>query len=128
MDDTEIRKLVLHWKQQAIESWSDAEYLVKGKRYSLGLFTAHLALEKILKAHVWQKTRSVPPRIHNLIRLAELAGVSLEQEQVSILSAMNEFQLEGRYADMLMPPPQQDEARQYLKRAKEMFEWLKKQL
>jgi len=38
-----------------------------------GLFLANLALEKALKALVCKATRDLAPRIHNLVRLAELA-------------------------------------------------------
>jgi hypothetical protein len=46
MELPEIEKTVAYWKTQANDSWGDAEYLVAGHRYSLGLFAAHLALWK----------------------------------------------------------------------------------
>lgn len=39
-----------------------------------GLFLAHLALEKTLKAHVCRTTGELAPKTHNLVRLAEMAG------------------------------------------------------
>lgn len=128
MENGELQKHVQHWRGQALESWSDAEYLISGHRYSLGLFAAHLALEKILKALVYQNTQNTPPRIHNLMRLAELASVSLDGEQSLILGEMNQFQIEGRYLDMVMPPIKQTDAQWYMARANQVFEWLMTQL
>jgi HEPN domain-containing protein len=128
MEESKLQKYVLQGQEQSIESWSDAEYLISGQRYSLGLFAAHLALEKILKALVYQNTRNTPPRIHNLMRLAELTGASLDSEQRLILGEMNQFQIEGRYLDMVVPPIRQTDAQWYMTRAKQVFEWLTKQL
>ena len=68
-------------------------------------------------------TRDLAPRIHNLVRLAELAEIHLKPEQVDVLAEMNAFSLEGRYPESLTPPTPQ-EARVYLSRAEEVFQWL----
>jgi HEPN domain-containing protein len=44
------------------------------------LFFAHLALEKLLKAHVCRATRDLAPRVHALLRLAERAGLMLPED------------------------------------------------
>lgn len=119
-----IEKQIVYWREGALEAMDTASYLIKGGRISLGLFAAHLALEKILKAHVCRKKQNTPPRIHNLTRLAELAELTLSDDHKASLAAMNEFQLEGRYPDMLMPPPTLDETKKYLERSKAVFEWL----
>ena len=62
-----------------------------------GLFLAHLALEKILKAIICRRTHDVPAKIHNLTRLSELAGLKLGEPQADVLADMNQFNLEGRY-------------------------------
>ncbi|MFH0794331.1 MAG: HEPN domain-containing protein, partial [bacterium] len=74
------------------------------------------------------RTGDLAPRIHNLARLAELAGLRPDQEQLDILSEMNAFQLEGRYPEGLIASPKPAEAQSYMKRAQEVFEWLKKGL
>jgi len=52
----------------------------------------------------------------------------LSTERLDILSEMNAFQIEGRYPEPLTSPPTTAEARGYLKRAEEVYEWLMKQL
>ena len=101
-----------------------ARELVDGGRTRHGLFFAHLALEKLLKAHVCRQTRDLAPRIHNLVRLAELAEINLRQEQIDVLAEMNAFSIEGRYPESLMPPPSMAEAQDYMARAGEAFGWL----
>lgn len=120
----DVEKLVNHWRDSALESWKDALHLLKGKRTMLGLFAVHLALEKAIKAHIIRKTGKLAPKIHNLIRLSEIAELTLSVENKKILSEMNEFNIEGRYSDMLPPPVTKKDADFYMKRAKGTFEWL----
>ena len=120
----DIDKQVAYWREGASEDWQVAQELVGGGRARHGLFFAHLALEKVLKAHVCLKTQDLAPKIHNLIKLAEIAGISLNDEQKDTLADMNAFNLEGRYPDMLMPNPSREEAKEFLRRAKEVYQWL----
>ena len=80
--------------------------------------------EKILKAHVTRKTGDVPPRIHNLVRLAEMAGLPLDSERLTLLRDFAAYQLTGRYPDMVKTPLDLGTAQEDLMLAKEMVEWL----
>lgn len=62
--------------------------------------------------------------IHNLVRLAELAELSVSEPHLDILAEMNAFNIEGRYPDTLMPPVSKAEAREYLRRSEEVLQWL----
>jgi HEPN domain-containing protein len=57
--------------------WKDVVHNIKGARISLALFSAHLTIEKALKAHVVKNTKKFPPMIHNLVSLANIAGLKL---------------------------------------------------
>ena len=126
--DFDIQKQITHWQKGALEAWSDADYLIKGKRILLGLFAVHLALEKVLKAHIWRVKKKMPPYIHNLVRLAEIAELTLDDKHRKVLAEINEFQLEGRYSDVVSTIPSMEETKGYLRRAKGTFEWLINQL
>jgi HEPN domain-containing protein len=89
---------------------------------------AHVALGKAIKAHVCRATRDLEPRIHNLVRLAQLAEIRLSREQVETLGKMNVFNIEGRYPDLSLPFITPEEAEGYMVRAQEVFEWLIPQL
>jgi HEPN domain-containing protein len=120
----DIDKQMAYWRDGAQEDWNVACELVNDGHTRHGLFFAHLALEKMLKAHVCRHTRDLAPRIHNLVRLAELAGVNPSQEQMEVLAETNVFNIEGRYAETFTPPPTLAQARAYLTRAEEVFQWL----
>ncbi len=124
----DIQKQIEYWRNGAIEDWDVAQDLIAQNKVRHGLFFAHLALEKLLKTCVCRHIEDLAPRIHNLSRLAELASLSLSQSQTDVLADMNEFNLEGRYPDLLMSPPSQDEAKNYMERAEEVYQWLMKQL
>jgi len=123
-----MEKHINFWRQGAREDWDVALELVNKGRTRHGLFFAHLALEKALKALVCQNTRDLAPRIHNLVRLAEFAGITLQPEQLDILAGMNAFNVEGRYPDSLAPQPTKTEAHNYLAQSGEVFQWLLDQL
>ena len=123
-----IEKQIAYWRSGALEDWEVARELVERGRTRHGLFFAHLALEKLLKAHVCRHTRDLAPRLHNLVRLAKLSGLLLDEAQIDLLAEMNAFGVEGRYPDVSIPPPSSDEAKDYLRRAEEVYRWLMKQL
>jgi len=120
----DIQKQVAYWRDGAQEDWAVAKELVDRKRIRHGLFFAHLALEKALKAHVCAKTQDLAPRIHNLILLGQAADLPLTQAHRKILADMNVFALAGRYPEMLPPEPLITDARALLKQAEGIFTWL----
>ncbi|MGM0424210.1 MAG: HEPN domain-containing protein [Thermodesulfobacteriota bacterium] len=61
-----------------------------------GLFFAHLALEKSIKAHLCRLTEQLPPRIHNLLRLYEKSNLELNEKQKDFIAKFDRYQLEGR--------------------------------
>ena len=124
----DIAKQIAYWRDGAQEDWTVARELVDRGRNRHGLFFAHLALEKILKAHVCAKTRDIPPRIHNLLILAEIAGLRLSQGYRKTLAALNAFCLAGRYPEAVPPAPSAAQTRALLKRSEEAFTWLAKKL
>ncbi len=101
----DIEKQIVYWKTTASEDWAVAKDLLRIQRTRHGLFFTHLALEKALKAHVSGYTRDIAPKMHNLVRLAQLSGLTFDDSQIEILAEMNSYNLEGRYPDMLLPAP-----------------------
>ena len=91
---------VAYWIKSAKKNLETVNHLFEDKQYPESLFFAHLTLEKLCKA-IWVKHREEnnPPRIHNLIRILELANVTLDDEQKDFFLMFNNFLLEGRYPD-----------------------------
>ncbi len=120
----DINKQIGHWRNGADEDWGVAQELIAHGKIRHALFIAHLALEKTLKAHVCRYTGELAPRSHNLVRLSEVAGVNLSEEQIDLLADVNEFNIEGRYPEMLVPPPTHAEAAAYMARIAEVLQCL----
>jgi len=80
----DLSRQIEYWRHGADEDFEVAKELLAGKRYRHALFFAHLALEKMLKAHVTQRTGQIPPRIHNLVRLSQVADMSLSFDPTRI--------------------------------------------
>lgn len=120
----DITRQIEYWRSGADEDWQVAVELVNSGRTRHGLFFAHLALEKLLKAHVCRTTGDLAPRIHTLLRLAERTELSVSEPQRLFLARFDQYQLEGRYPDMLPIAPDIETAHNELTQAQEVFEWL----
>ena len=113
-----------YWRDGAVDNIEVAEILIeKGKRLE-GLFFCHLALEKALKAHVTKATQAVPPKTHNLQRLADIAGLELRESDYRFLGEMMEFQIEGRYPEIGPKVPDKKKTAGYFKKSREVVGWL----
>jgi HEPN domain-containing protein len=124
----DVQKQIEFWRVSAEEDFAAADSLLEKGHMRHCLFFAHLAVEKMLKAHVTRQTNDIPPRIHNLVRLAEIADLKLELEQENFLREFGIYQLEGRYPDSEQISTDLEDAREEISRAREMLQWLKKQL
>jgi HEPN domain-containing protein len=121
----DIDQQVTYWREGAREDWEVACELVDRGRALHGLFFAHLALEKILKAHVCRCTGDLAPRLHNP---GPAGRDSRAAPEFSSAADMNAFNIEGRYPGSLLPRPSASEGRGYMTRAEEVFRWLIHQL
>lgn len=110
----DFSKQIEHWRAGASEDWNVASELVFQGKIRHGLFFAHLALEKTLKAHVCRVKNDIAPPIHNLLRLADRASLSLDIEQRDLLAEVMPFNIEGRYPELNFPAPSLTEAENYL--------------
>ncbi len=123
---------ITYWIEGAEHDLETAESLFQSEKYDWGLFLAHLVLEKCLKAlYAATNENTVPPRIHNLVRLAELSSLGVNEEQRIFLDEVNDFNLEVRYPDYrqeFYKRCTREYAEPYFDRIKEFFEWLKSQI
>lgn len=84
----------------------------------------------MLKALVVAVTQEMPPRIHDLLRLAEKAGLILNEELTEKFDTFNSFNLEARYPDYKLAfykrCTPQFTAKKFLQ-IEETYSWLQKQ-
>ena len=118
------RQQAEYWRATSSEDMALAVDLLNSGRRRYALFFAHLALEKALKALIASK-EGQPPKIHNLLVLAEKAGLNLEDSRRVFLARMNEYQIEGRYPEQLGAGPSALSAERDLAAAQEAWTWLR---
>ncbi len=95
----------------------------KGKNKEC-LFFTHLAMEKALKARVVAHTNEHAPKIHNLVRLANLAEITLTESETTLLFEFNQYCMAGRYPDAKRQPIDRPLAAAELERGEEALKWL----
>ncbi|MHC4503881.1 MAG: HEPN domain-containing protein [Planctomycetota bacterium] len=120
----DIQKQISYWLGGAEEDIAAADSLLEKKHPRHALFFAHLAVEKILKAHVVKVTDDVPPHIHDLLRLAEIAELSVPGERREFLAYLQRYCLEGRYPGSWPAAPSPEEGQSGVREAREVLKWL----
>ena len=128
----EIKEHIAYWIDSAENDLKAATNLMESGNFSWSLFIGHLVLEKALKAiYVKSNNNSIPPKIHNLSRLAELTNIELNIEVDKFLTLANKFHIEGRYPEYKAEfyiTCTKEFAESNFDKIKEVFQWLKSQL
>ena len=117
-----IPKQIEYWVKTAEEDFEVGSNLVETGKIRHGLFFIHLAVEKMLKACVCKNQNKTPPKIHNLLSLADRAGIELNDEQKNLLTEINQFNLEGRYPLDFIKALDKSSAIQLMNKAQEIYE------
>ena len=96
----ELKKHIEYWIKSSNEDHDVIQLLIGSNKYLHAMFLCHLSIEKLVKAH-WVKNNnnSVPPKIHNLVTLIKQTQLSLTDDQLSFITILNDFQIQGRYPD-----------------------------
>lgn len=120
-----------NWVALAEYDLETARHMLKTGRYLYVVFLCHLALEKVLKAHVTEATQSIPAKSHDLIYLVKKSGLSVPQPYLDFVGKINNASVPTRYPDDLQrslsayPEPI---VRGYLRQTEEVVAWLKQNL
>ncbi len=120
-----------YWLKSAQHDLDVAEALFQNQKYDWCLFIGHLVLEKTLKAYYVMQYNQLPPKTHNLVRLAEISNINLEEEQKLFLDEVNDFNLEIRYPDYkfnFYKKCTKEFTESYFERIKEFYQWLLSQI
>ncbi|MBI1296297.1 HEPN domain-containing protein [bacterium] len=95
-----IQEHVQYWLESADNDLGAAEELFLAEKYDWCLFIGHLVTEKTLKAFfVYKNDSKIPPKTHNLLKLAEASDLPLTEDQKLFLDEVNDFNLETRYPE-----------------------------
>src|SRR3990172_9799272 len=117
-----------NWIATAEYDLETARHMLATSRHLYVVFLCHLALEKMLKAHVAEVARSIPVRTHDLIYLVKKSELSLPQPHLEFIGKINNVSIVTRYPEDLQrtlldyPEPI---VRDYLKHTDEVLQWLR---
>ena len=117
-------KHVACWRAGASEDLAAAHDLAERGHGRHALFFGHLAVEKALKGLVTARFGEIPPRTHDLLRLAEKAGLDPGEERSETMTTNGRYRLEGRYRETWGPPPTQEAVVSILAKVDEVIAWL----
>ena len=125
--------LMNYWIESANEDYDTMIYMKAGKKNTWSLFMGHMVIEKLIKALYAKKNKNAPypPRSHDLLYLAEKAGIKFEEEQEDILDTITSFNINARYDDYKKEfhlKCTDEYTEKQLKNIEEMVTWIKKQL
>lgn len=119
------------WIAEADDALRVADHLMEKEDHSYALFFGHLALEKLLKALCVEKRKDHAPPIHNLVRLAKVAGIDLDDDTETNFLIITAFNIEARYPDFkqsFRKKCTKDYAENKMILVKRKYEWLKSYL
>ena len=123
-----IKEHIGYWLKSADHDLEIAESLFDSGKYDWCLFIGHLVLEKVLKAiYVQNSNNRIPPKIHNLVRLAEIGKFQLTQEDKIFLDEVNDFNMEVRYPDYKQDFYElctEEYTKKFFNKIKEFHQWL----
>ena len=121
-----------YWIERAEYDLETARAMLQTGRYLYVGFMCQQTVEKALKA-VIAKGGVFPPKIHDLVRLAELANLSniLSDDQNHLLDELYPLSIEARYPsykEMLARTLNRHTCAEYIIKTEAMLQWIKEKL
>ncbi len=87
------------WAERARYDLEAAKSMLETGRLLYVLFCCQQAAEKMLKALISKNSKQLPPRIHNLMRLAEMASLKVTGEKADFFRELSSYYIQSRYPD-----------------------------
>ena len=122
-----------YWVEIADYDLETARAMLEKERFLYVAFMCHRVVEKMLKACYANVTDGIPPYIHNLRKLAELAGLYgvMSEEQKALIETLGPLNVEARY-----PPDKArlerilsaQSCRDLLTKTEEICRWIRQRL
>lgn len=92
-------EIVKYWIEASEFDFRAMQNLYTSKDYVWCLFLGHLVIEKLIKAIAVKNDLSVVPKIHDLNKLANAAGLVVDFNLADLLDVITAFNIEARYPD-----------------------------
>jgi HEPN domain-containing protein len=88
------------WVDQAEDDYKTARAMLRTHRWGYTCFCSQQALEKIFKAAIIEFVNKRPPKIHNLVDLAEKATLKFDKSDLNKFAEMTQHYYRIRYPDL----------------------------
>ena len=115
------------WVDRAQYDLETARAMLASGRYLYVLFCCQQAVEKALKAVIVRKTGTLPPRLHNLLRLAEVARAEADHERTRFLGELSAYYIQSRYPEEIKAAGSaitQELAEEVLSKTEQAIKWI----
>jgi len=119
------------WAEQSQYDLETARAMLESGRHLYVLFCCQQSVEKALKALIVRQTGGFPPRIHNLLQLAESAGIETSAERKRFLGELTAYYIQSRYPEeirILGSTIRREIAEETLKKTEAEIQWLSSRL
>lgn len=91
--------LIKYWEETSDKDYLTMQHLYDSGDYHWALFIGHIVIEKLLKACYVKFNDDKVPFTHDLLRLAKLAGLDVNNELAISLDLISNFNISARYPD-----------------------------
>ena len=112
------------WLKIADHDIRGAASLLEDRLWPGAAYFCQQAAEKLLKAVVTERELE-PPKTHDLVELADLAGIELTEEQRTFLTRLSDHAVRSRYPGAEY---NEEEVRELFDETKRFFGWLRAKL
>ena len=128
-----MQEKTMYWLDLADDDLKVAKTMLNNAHYLHMGFLCHLTIEKALKAAIEHTTNEIPPKIHDLRKLAKQGGIfdKLSAKQSKLLDALMPLQIEARYPEYKEKIAQtlsKDVCEKFLAETEELLCWIKQLL
>ena len=124
---------VKYWIELSDEDFRVAEGLLKLRHFLYVAFMCHQCIEKIFKASYEHRMNDTPPFIHDLMSLANKAGIleMFNEEQMDFIERLSPLNIKARYPDYkreLAKEMTETVCKSLIIETKEMQQWMKENI
>jgi HEPN domain-containing protein len=127
-----MNNVTKNWIASSNYDMQTAKAMFETGRYLYVVFICHLAMEKMLKALLSQKyPQDIPPKIHNLITLAQKAGIKPPDNLKDFFLRIDNVSVVTRYTEdmrALAKDFNKESAKLILSETRKILKWLKQNL
>jgi HEPN domain-containing protein len=129
----DIDEKIQYWLEIALDDLDSAKIMLKKKKYLQSGFYCHQTIEKAMKGYFCLYKNDDPPYTHNLLKLAEEAGLNdtLSDDWKKHIDLLMPLNIEARYPDEkreILKRLDADKAKEIYKKTKELARWIQKSM